>query len=422
MYKLSRLKNGINVVTKHFPGRKSVAVGVWVKVGARYESFKTSGISHFIEHMLFKGTKKRSARKIKQTIEGLGGQFNAFTSEESTCYFVKILSKHFPLALDVLADMVNNSAFSPAQIEKERTVILEEVKMYKDLPSYYVHEMMHMLLWPKHVLGKGILGTEKSISGLKRGDFLSYLKRFYHPKNIYVIVTGDIEHRKAVEEVERNFPRTDKGPRSSFKSADVRQIRPASDILTKQTEQTHFVVGTRGLPRTSGERYKLSVLNIIAGGNMSSRLYEEVREKRGLAYEIRSNLSFYQDTGVFSVSAGVDNGKVLKSLDLVLKELDKFRRKKVNEKELERAKEFFLGQLSLMVEDTLNYMLWIGEKVMYMNWVPDFNEIRKKISEVTREDIQELAKNLFKNSNLNLALIGPADEKAKSKLKKRLRF
>lgn len=417
-YFLESLDNGLQIVTVPMEGRDSAAVAIWVRAGGRFESKKQSGISHFIEHMLFKGTKKRTTRQIKEEIEGVGGVLNAFTGEESTCYFAKILHEHFPKALDVLSDMVNHATFDPGELAKEKTVILEEIKMYRDLPSHYVHDMVGELMWPEQPLGRPVAGTLESVSGLARKDLVSYKEKYYHPKNLIVSICGNVDRDHARELAIKYFSGSRGGTKGSFSKVAVRQTRPRTHFFEKQTEQTHLVIGLHGLSRFAPGRYPLGILNIILGANMSSRLFEEVREKRGLAYEIRSSLNFFYDTGAVTISAGVETKKAQAAIRVVLAELGKMRKKGVSASELRRAKDYFMGQLYLAIEDTLEQLLWVGERVLDRGEVPDKDKIRKRVEAVTAEDIQRVANKLFVTEHLNLALIGPVTDKMQNEIKK----
>lgn len=417
-YQLDVLPNGLKVVTVPMRERDSVAVAIWVRVGGRFEPKKVSGVSHFLEHMLFKGTKKRTTRQIKEEIEGVGGMLNAFTGEESTCYFAKLLKEHFVTALDVLSDMVNYATLSPAELRKERPVILEEIKMYRDLPSHHVHELMGELLWPDQPLGRSLAGTEKTVSAITRSQMMDYKNRYYHPRNILVSVSGPVDHGDVLDRVKNFFPYKTSRPESRFAKAGTRQARPRTLFMEKQTEQTHFVIGTHSFSRNHPDRYKLGLLNVILGANMSSRLFEEVREKRGLAYEIKSGVSFYQDTGAVSISAGVENKKTPTAIAVILRELAKIRKKPVKEGELRRAKDYFMSQLYLALEDTLDHLLWVGEKALYGGEMPDRREIREGIEAVTVRDIQAVARELFTTPHLNLTLIGPIASKVQSRIKR----
>lgn len=418
MYEQSALENGLKIVTNQLGGRESVSLAIWVRVGGRYEKKNLSGISHFVEHMLFKGTKKRTTKEIKESIEGVGGMLNAFTGEESTCYFVKIPKHRLEHAYDVLQDMVNDAALSVAEFKRERTVILEEIKMYLDLPSQHVHEVMSELLWANQPLGRPIAGTIETVSEMNRNHLYDHVQSYYHPKNILVTASGDIDHQYFKGITERYFAkRTTKSP-SKFEavkdSPDAKRTR--FRFIDKKTEQTHFVIGFHGLPRNHEDRFKLGLLNVILGGNMSSRLFEQVREQRGLAYEIKSGLSFHHDSGSVTISAGVEPKKASLAVKVIMRELSKFKRLRVSKNELRCAKDYYFGQFLMGLEDTLDNALWFGERVLYGGQLPEIQEVKEEVEKVTEEDIQNLAKRLFQSKDLRLALIGPTDSGYESKI------
>ncbi len=418
MYEQSTLDNGLQIVTNRLSGRESVGLAIWVRVGGRYEQKKLSGISHFVEHMLFKGTKKRTTKEIKENIEGVGGMLNAFTSEESTCYFVKIPKNRFEHAYDVLQDMVNDATLSVDEFKKERTVILEEIKMYLDLPSQHVHEIMSELLWANQPLGRPIAGTVETVSEMSRNDLYEHVQSYYHSKNILVTASGDIDHDYFKGITERYFARRADKQLSKFQVVKNSPNGKAArfQLINKKTEQTHFVIGFHGLPRNHVDRYKLGLLNVILGGNMSSRLFEQVREQRGLAYEIKSGLSFFHDSGSVSISAGVEPKKAPLAIKVIMKELSKLKRSFVSKNELRRAKDYFLGQFLLGLEDTLDNALWYGERILYGGELPNIQEIQSGMEKVTEDDIQNLANQFFKSSDIHLALIGPTDSTYESKI------
>lgn len=419
-YELTMLENGLRVLTVPMSNRDSAAVAVWVKTGGRYESRKLSGISHFLEHMMFKGTKRRSVRQIKEDIEGVGGILNAFTGEEVTCYFAKLLKHHYTRALDVLSDMVLNATIPQDELIKEKTVILEEIKMYRDLPSHHVHDLMGELLWPDQSLGRTLSGTPETVSGMTRLDLLNYKKNYYHNSNILLSISGDIEHKDVLEQVATIYPMRGRRKQSAFSAARSQQTKPRAYFFEKKTEQTHFVIGLHALARLHPDRYKLGLLHIILGANMSSRLFEEVREKRGLAYEIKSGVTAYHDTGAFTISAGVETNKTVRALGVILKELAKVRKNLVRADELRRAKDYFMSQVYLGVEDTLDHMLWAGERALCAGELPDQKEICEKVEAVTLDELREVAQELFRTRNLNLALIGPVPEKMQQQLSNNL--
>ncbi len=419
-YNLTTLENGLRVLTVPMSNRESAAVAIWVKAGGRYESKKISGISHYLEHMMFKGTPTRNTRRIKEEIEGVGGVLNAFTGEEMTCYFAKLLKQYYPRALDVLSDMVLHSTVPADELAKERTVILEEIKMYRDVPAHHVHDLMGELLWPDQPLGRTLAGTPETVSGMSRTDLRKYMKDYYHNSNILVSVSGDVDHEEVLARVADIYKTRKAEKPSAFVPAKSAQTKPRTHFYEKATEQTHLVIGLHALPRMHPDRYKLGLLHVMLGANMSSRLFEEVREKRGLAYEIKSGISGYQDAGAFTVSAGVETKKTVRAVAVILKELAKVRKSFVKPDELRRAKDYFMSQVSMGVEDTLDHLLWTGEKALCSGELPDKAEIRRQIETTTMEDIQRVAQGIFRTGNLNLSLIGPVPEKMQREITKNL--
>jgi len=389
------------------PNMQSLALGIWINVGGRIELHEFKGISHFLEHLLFKGTKNYSCRKIKESIEGVGGSVNGFTSEELTCYLVKIPSRYLELALDILSDMVINPTLPSLEIKKEKQVILEEIKMYKDLPQSHVHELLDGLLWPKQSLGAPIIGTVDSVSRIRRKDLFLFKEKYYSPSNIVVGAAGRLDYKKLTKGVGKFFSVLNKQNKNIFTKAKENQNKSQLKILPKDTEQTHLALGFHSFKRDHPLRHTQAILHIILGANMSSRLFNELREKKGLAYEIGTQIKRFQDTGAFIVHAGIDNNKVVNTLRLILKEVKKIKLNLVTKDELRRAKEFYLGQLMLALEDTLDHMLWIGETTATLDKTYSLSDIIKELNWVKREDIREVAKYIFKEEKLNLALIGP---------------
>jgi predicted Zn-dependent peptidase len=407
VYKKVKLDNGLRIITHSMPKRHSVAVGIWIKVGGRYESEEHKGIAHFLEHLVFKGSKKYSCRKLKESIEGVGGSLNGFTSEEMTCYLAKLPERHLNLGLEILSDMAMNPKLMQEEIDKERTVILEEIKMYKDLPQSYVHELLDELLWPKHALGMPIAGTAESVSRINRENMSSFQKKHYTSSNMVVSVAGNLEHDKLTKKVRTIFSGVKTKHIDEFSAVKEEQKLPQFKLLAKETEQTHLSLGFHAFKREHPLRHALGLLHVILGANMSSRLFNELREKRGLAYEIGTNIRRFQDTGAFIVHAGIDNHKVEEAIMLILKELEKIKYKLVSTDEFRRAKDFYLGQLTLALEDALDHMLWIGEYTTALDKTYTLEQVIKEVNRVKCQDIQEAAKNIFQESHLNLALIGP---------------
>lgn len=421
-YQETTLENGLTIITQQMPSMFSVTIGLWIRTGGRFENKKINGISHFLEHLLFKGTAKRSYRQLKEAIEGSGGYLNGFTAEEFTCYLAKVTDKHCFLALDVLSDMILNSLIKEEDIKKERKVILEEIKMYLDLPPTYVHCLFGELLWPNHPLGFMLTGQAETVKSLKRKDIVAYKERSYSAGDIVLAAAGNLKHKEIVKEAEKIFGKLPLRKRNSFSPDKEKQSQPRIKLKVKNIEQTHFCLGGKAFSYHHPDRYALSVLNIILGGNMSSRLFNEVREKRGLAYDIRSGISRFQDTGSFSISAGSDSQKIITTIQLIIKELQKLKSRPVYKKELCQAKEFITGQFLLNLEDNASYMHWIGENKLSLEKALSPQEVLEKIKKVTAEDIQKIAKKLFVNNNLNLALIGPLKDKEREKITKICKF
>jgi len=401
--------------------RQSLSLGIWITVGGRYESEETKGISHFLEHLLFKGSKKYSCRKIKESIEGVGGALNGFTSEELTCYLVKIPSRYLELALDILSDMVLNPTLPNLEVEKEKHVILEEIKMYKDQPQSYVYELLDELLWPAQALGSPIIGTDESVSSIKRQDLGLFKQECYTPANIVISAAGLLGHEKLIKSVTKIFAAKKKQDKNTFLRVKEEQKAPQLKIFNKDTEQTHLAMGFHSLPRDHALKHALGLLHVILGANMSSRLFHELREKRGLAYEIGTGVKRFHDTGAFLVHAGIDNHKVPQTVGLILNELKKAKENLAAIDEFTRAREFYLGQLMLALEDTLDHMLWIGETTATLDKTYSLLDIVKEVNRVKREDIREVARGIFKEDNLNLALIGPL-RKSEDKISEQLQI
>jgi predicted Zn-dependent peptidase len=407
MYKKTQLPNGLRVISHRMSGVQSAGLGIWIKAGSRLESEENKGISHFLEHMLFKGSEKFSCRGIKEAIEGVGGSLNAFTSEETTCYLVKIPSRYLHLALDILSDMVLRPLLKQEEVDKERTVILEEIKMYRDLPQSYVYDLLDALLWPNQPLGTSIIGHEDSVSQLNSPDLAAYRKKYYTPFNIVVSAAGLVEQQKLTEQVKEKFSRLKDKNSNKFSAAKEAQHEPGLRIFPKDTEQTHLAMGFHSFKRDDPQRYAQALLHVILGANMSSRLFNEVREKRGLAYEIGTAVKRFEDTGAFIVHAGIDNHKVIEAVRVILEELGKIRDKEPAASELKRAKEFYLGQMLLSLEDTLDQMLWIGESTVCLDKTYTPQEIKRGIEKVSAAGIRKIAREILRQDNLNLALIGP---------------
>lgn len=407
-YHRTILPNGLKIVSAPRPEVESVGLGIWINAGGRYENRRVNGISHFLEHLLFKGTKTRTSQAIKQGIEGVGGTLNAFTDEEFTCVWAKVQPKDFKGSLEVLSDMVLHSQLAPKEIEKERQVVIEEIRMYKDLPMQYVHDLLNTLLWPKHPLGMILSGTEASVKRIHRRDLLAFQQRFYNPSNICIAACGRVSHRELVEAAQRLWARVPPGRLQKCRPIRQQQRKPRLKVENKQTEQTHLSLGFRAFPRVHPQIHALNLLNIILGGNMSSRLFQKVREERGLCYEIGSQVKRYRDTGLFSISAGVEHKNLLRCLQVIVEELKRVRREPVQSKEFEQAKEFFRGQLLFALEDTVEHMTWVGECEMVLGQVQHVEKIVAQVEAIRRLDVTQAARSIVRPQRLSLAVIGPA--------------
>jgi len=415
-YHRTVLRNGLRIVSAPRREAESVAIGIWMGVGARYESNRVNGISHLLEHLLFKGTLRRSCRKIKEAIEGSGGSLNAFTDEEFTSVVAKVQPKDLTQAVEVINDMVQHSRLTRREMEKERQVVLEEIRMYKDLPMHYVHDLLNALLWPNHPLGREIVGTPRSLQRIRRGDLVSFRRRYYAPCNIVVAACGRMTHRELVEAISRAWERLPPGRPASCRRATQRQRRSRLKVESKETEQTHFSLGFHAFPRNHPQVHALSLLNVVLGGNMSSRLFQRVREERGLAYEIGSQVKRFRDTGLFSVSAGVEHRHLRRCLEVVLAEIGRLRREAVTPKEFAQAVEYLTGQILFALEDTTEHMCWIGESEMLLGRVQPVEEILSQVAQVKRADLTRAARAILRPERQSLAVIGPVKPEVQSRI------
>jgi predicted Zn-dependent peptidase len=410
----TRLPNGLRVATVEMPNVESVAIGVWVGVGGRYEPKRLSGVSHFIEHLLFKGTKTRSARDISQAIEGRGGHFNAFTQEESTCYYARISAEHLWSALDILSDMYLNPRFAAQDIAKERGVIIEEIMMYKDQPQQLVQEMLGELLWADHALGRPLIGTAANIRRLQRAEILDFKERKYVPENTLVAVAGKVRPEGFVKHVTRQLGAVSRRPTPAFPAVSRTTPQKNVAVLSKDIEQTHIALGLRLFGRHDRRRYALKLMSIILGENMSSRLFQVIREKHGLAYSIHSSVQLCEETGVLDVQAGVDRARIPKAVELMFRELARLRDARVGARELRRAKDYARGQLRIGLESSSNQMMWVGETLTsYKRFIQPCDVIQR-LEAVTEDDVQTVARDVIRARRLSVAMVssGKSDPQA----------
>lgn len=402
---------GVPVVTETVPGVHSVSIGIWVKAGSRYEKKGENGISHFIEHMLFKGTEKHTAREIAKVIDSVGGVLNAFTSKEYTCFYVKILSQHLCLAIDLLSDIFFDSLFKQEEIEKERNVIIQEIHMVKDTPDEYIQDIFNQSYFNDHPLGYSTLGELETVQHFGRNDIVGFFNREYSiPERIIISAAGNIEHQDLLEEIEKRFGHFN-GRASEPEKNSFLPERNVS-FHYRELEQVHVCLGTAGLSQVDPGRHALYILNVILGGSMSSRLFQEIRENRGLAYSVFSFMASFHDTGLFGVYMGVRNETVKDSLNIVLKEIKELREKKVDTAELCDAKEQIKGNMLLALESTDSRMSRLAKCEMYYNEYIPIEEVMRDIDGVTSETIQELAQSIFRDEYFTYTFLGPVKEKS----------
>jgi predicted Zn-dependent peptidase len=409
-FRKERLANGMVVLTERIPHVKSVAVGWWVRVGSREEPAPRAGISHFIEHLLFKGTARRSAEEIAKAIDAVGGTLDAFTSRESTCFYAKVLGDHLPLAVDLITDLVLHARLDPADIERERQVILQEIKMVEDDPGDLVHDLLAAALWGDHPLGRPVLGTRETLETIGEVEVRAHLRDFYQPDRVIVAAAGDVEHGRLVDllaEATRGWDGRALPVNSSTPAGRAAVVRDGRD-----SAQVHLCLGVEGLQYAHRDRYALYLLNAILGSSMSSRLFQEVREKRGLAYSIYSYQQSYRDTGLLVVYAGTAPASYRQVLDLVQREWRRLRNEPPDPDEFRRAKEQLKGNLLLGLESTNNRMTRLAKMEFYFGRTFDLDEIIRGIEAATPESFQDLAQRLFGRDAYALTTIGPVPEPA----------
>lgn len=409
MFQKELMKNGIRVVMEPISYVKSISIGIWVKVGSRNETIHNNGVSHFIEHMLFKGTKNRTAKEIASSIDKIGGQLNAFTSKECTCYYAKVLDSHFDIALEVLSDMFFNSSFSPDEIEKEKGVILEEINMYEDSPEDLVHDLFSQTVWCGNSLGRSILGNKESLQNLNKQSIIEYYNNNYIPENIVISVVGNFEPSQVVNKLEKVF--------GSF-SVDVKNNNALNKpvfsnekiIRYKETEQVHLCLGFDSVDAKSKYFYPLIVMNNVFGGAMSSRLFQNIREDKGLAYSVFSYPSSYQDCGLFSVYAGMKPSQLPLVAELIMKEIIELKHKGISKQELIDSKEQMKGSYILGLESTSGRMISIGKSELLLNKIKSPSEIVEKIDNITMDMVEETIKQVFDMEKLGVAIVGSLDK------------
>ena len=408
MYRKTTLPSGLRVLTETMPAVRSASIGIWADVGSSVERREQRGISHLVEHMLFKGTDRRSARDIAETIDGVGGTLNAFTDKETTCYYAKVMDRHVPLALDVLSDMFLHSTFDPGELAKEQKVVLEEIKMYEDSPDELIHDLFLQTMWSGSNLGEPTIGFVDTVTKITPADLRKHMQNHYAPNSVVVAAAGNVDHDKFCQLVADRF----RDFRGSCELAppDAPSTTPQTLVRQKDSEQAYVVVGSRGLSIRDDRRFALSVLDTILGGGMSSRLFQEIREKRGLVYTVYSFQAAYRAAGLFGIYAGTSAESVQPCIDVIAEQLAAMRNFSVTQSELSLAKEHIKGGLTLSLESTSSRMIRLGRNEFALGRQMTPEEIEERVDAVNVEDIQAIAADLFSEEQLGLCILGPVDE------------
>ena len=406
-YQKTVLNNGIKVITEEIPYLKSASIGIWVNTGSRDEHPQENGISHFIEHLFFKGTKRRTAFDIAKEIDSVGGTLNAFTGREYTCFYAKVIDKNLPLAIDLLSDIFLHSLIDVKDVEKERMVILQEIKMVEDTPDDYIHDLFNRVCWGDHPLGFPIFGTSELVQSFNRDQICQFSKENYQPNRIIICAAGNLHHQEVVDSIGAIFGQIPKSDKVKERA------RPDSISTTnfwkRELEQVHFCLGTKGLQYNHSLRFASYILNTILGGGMSSRLFQEIRENRGLAYSVYSFLPAYIDAGLVVVYAGTNEGSFQEVIDLILKEFNDLKTEPYKNGELEIAKEQLKGNLLLSLESSDNLMARLAKNEIYLGSYFPVEKVIRGIDEVGEEEVRSLAKNIFDERFFCLTVLGPMD-------------
>ena len=400
-----RLPNGLTIITEEMEHIRSVSIGIWIKTGSRDEDPQWNGISHFIEHMVFKGTQNRSAEEIARQVDSIGGNMDAFTAKECVCFNVKVLDEHIPIALDVLSDLVLNPVFDVQDIARERGVILEEIKMDEDNPDYLVHEIFTQNFWKDHPLGKPILGTKDTVKRFDREPVAEFYAQRFSPGNVTICAAGHLKHQEFVELVAKHFQHM-KPVKNGFHSPQPKIVPRIIMRNKKALEQVQICVGVPSHPIAHDQRHTSYILNTLLGGGMSSRLFQNIRERQGLAYAIYSDLSPYRDTGCLSVYAGTSRESASKVVQSIVSEFRKLKQERVPDDELRRAKDQLKGSLMLSLESSTARMSNLARQEMYFDRFYGLDELIEKIEEVQAEDLQNLAKEFFHTESIAVTVLG----------------
>lgn len=404
---VTQMEGGLTVITAGMPHRASVSVGIWVAVGGRHEPAPLGGISHFIEHMLFKGTRSRTAAQISEAVEGIGGYLNAFTDEEHTCFYARARGRDLPVLVDVLLDMFLESRLAPAEIARERTVVEEEIAMYRDQPAEHVHDVLNALQFPGHPLGRPVIGSPKTVRSFRQRHLKAFLQSHYIAGSTTIVATGDVDHGELVRLLAPHCRRFRVGSTPAFEPAPSAGKGPRLRRVVRDTEQSHLSLGMRTCSRHDATRFALRLLSVILGENMSSRLFQVIRERHGLTYSIQTAASFWEDCGDLVVSAGMAPRELERTLRLVRQEFNRIRLRAPSAAELDRARDYLVGQHELHVESTEHHMMHLGEHWLGHGTLPCFDTTRSRLLAVQPSDIRRTAEQYLDPRFMSLALIGP---------------
>jgi len=407
----------MRIIVEEMPYMKSVSIVIGIGVGSRYEEKKYQGISHLVEHMLFKGTGNReNTLELSKVVEGIGGAINASTSEENTLLYVKVPQKVFVTAFDVLADIILNSLMRNDDLQREKNVVIEEIRKCKDTPEELVELLLDKIMWKNHPLGRGILGDEKSVKAISREILLSYVDKFYRPNNMVISIAGKVKTEEVISKVKKYFGGMENKEIKEYLPVREKQEEYQINIKSKKTNQAHLCFGFPTISRMHPDRYSVDLLDIILGSGLSSRLFQEIRVKRSMAYDVHSYAQYFNDIGSFNIYAGVDSDRLKESIKVILKELKKIRENDLPEEELIKAKEMYKGALSLNLESTLNQAFWLGNKLLLYGKPFTEDEVKKKIEKVEAKDVIQSARKIFKKNGINLSIVGPFKEKDREEL------
>jgi predicted Zn-dependent peptidase len=403
------LRNGLMVVTEAMPAVRSIAVGIWLRSGSREETKEENGLSHFIEHMVFKGTRSRSAEEIAKAADAIGGHLDAFTSKEFTAFSIKVLDEHLPRAFDILSDLARNPLFRPRDIAKESRVIQEEIRMVEDTPDDLVHEIFTQGFWPGHSLGRPILGTRQTVKSFTRHRVFNFYRRHYAPRNLLITAAGNLEHRRMVDLAVEKFGDLASAPAPPHGSAPV----PHPSVFyrrKKELEQAHLCVGTPACAYAEPKKFATLILNAVLGGGMSSRLFQGIREKRALAYAVFSGISSYRDAGMLSVYAGTAAANARKVLDLILEEFRRLKTQPIPKEEFQRAKDYLKGSTLLSLETSGSRMSALARQEIYYGRHVSLDEIAARVDAVTQDEVLAVAREMFQPERIAATILGPRED------------